>query len=379
MGNKKIKRKAMIREKGFSLMEVIIGVFIFSLVAVSTVAIFQKSLSGYRKAAFVQKDMESGQFAVNLMAKVLRSSEIIIPSASGKTALVRAFDYSQDKCLEYRFQGNILESRSAGLPGGTGDKTAWCGSADLGSWSPMTTGSVAGNFDVFLPVVSEAAGRVDISLAVCRGGSGACTSEGREKDENRIQATASIRSDFREILPPDDLTARYKCSGSSCVRDDAAGPFISSNCDNSCSVSGPRYKCSGGSCVRDDLNGTLTDSNCNNSCVVIPKYMCARNQCVRNDARGTYTDSNCNRSCVGGGTETGTECITQSEYGGSGPASLPEHNCNWWKQWFGECVSSFSCDEYPDSYYEKCRCEYDMFTPKVTVYRECCYDWVVGK
>ncbi len=64
--------------------------------------------------------------------------------------------------------------------------------------------------------------------------------------------------------------AKYKCSGTSCVRDDANGTYTSSTCNNGCSqaVNRPKYKCSGTSCIWDDTNGVYYNSTCDNKCGV---------------------------------------------------------------------------------------------------------------
>lgn len=89
---------------------------------------------------------------------------------------------------------------------------------------------------------------------------------------------------------------RYSCLGTSCIVD-TNGPYITSDCDNECVI--PKYKCSGSSCIRDDVGGTYTTSNCNNACVVVtPKYKCSGTSCIRDDTSGTYTTSNCNNACT---------------------------------------------------------------------------------
>jgi hypothetical protein len=84
---------------------------------------------------------------------------------------------------------------------------------------------------------------------------------------NNNLTTCGVRMDeaMTAIATFNTATPKYKCLGTSCVRDDTNGAFLTSDCDNACTAT-PKYKCSGTSCVRDDTNGTYTNSNCNNVC-----------------------------------------------------------------------------------------------------------------
>ena len=68
------------------------------------------------------------------------------------------------------------------------------------------------------------------------------------------------------IEDPCTTTAKYRCSGASCVRDDINGSFTNSYCDNMCESARPLfYSCNGSSCVYDPY-GSYTTSDCNNQC-----------------------------------------------------------------------------------------------------------------
>ncbi|MCL5008790.1 MAG: hypothetical protein M1400_00415, partial [Patescibacteria group bacterium] len=82
-------------------------------------------------------------------------------------------------------------------------------------------------------------------------------------------------------------TPLYRCSGSSCIRDDISGSYTTSNCNNTCSVVTPKYRCSGSSCIRDDISGSYTTSNCNNTCSVAT-LSCA--PAIQNVTAGQYAN-----------------------------------------------------------------------------------------
>jgi len=89
---------------------------------------------------------------------------------------------------------------------------------------------------------------------------------------------------------------KYKCVSGVCQqRPD--GTYTDNNCGGTCVI--PKYKCDGTSCIRDDVGGTYTDNDCNSVCAeAVKKYRCVGNQCERNDILGTYTSSTCDGVCT---------------------------------------------------------------------------------
>ena len=177
-----------VQKKGFTLIEVIVAVFIFALVASAASGIFVKMIQSYRYAKIVQRDLESAQYAMNLMAKTLRTSSIVNSTPN----LVRVYDYSQQKCIEYEFNGSNLLYSSAGDGGATIDETT-CATDSLTASPNLIEGSISsGTFDAIassdLPG-SEAMGKVTISMTVKSG----------NRDTN-IQSSVSLR-DYSEVVP----------------------------------------------------------------------------------------------------------------------------------------------------------------------------------
>jgi hypothetical protein len=136
---------------------------------------------------------------------------------------------------------------------------------------------------------------------------------------NSLIAQATVNVSSQQTIP------KYKCSGSSCVRDDVNGTYTTSDCNNQCLVNIPKYKCSGSSCVRDDVNGTYTISNCNNQCSSPPPpppptthLECnSSNQCVSIQGSGPNrcsTNSDCG---FGGSQSSGSGGSQSSGSGGS--------------------------------------------------------------
>lgn len=176
------------KEKGFSLLEVVVAVFIFSLIMVFTASVFGRAFQGYRTAKVIQKDLENAQYAMNLVAKTIRTSKIIVPPATSTVLAIRVYDYSQlsNKCIEYKFENNKLKSGASNIA--DTDETLCISTTSIVP-SDMTTGTIAGSFSA-VPSSPTVTGKVTISMKVCP--SSPCP--GNPKDEARIQTTVSLRN-----------------------------------------------------------------------------------------------------------------------------------------------------------------------------------------
>lgn len=168
--------------KGFSMVEVMVALFITIIVMMTAVGIFSKSVYGLRNAKAVQKDLENAQYAMNLMAKTLRTSSVVSSSGS-PIKNIRIYDHSQGKCIGYRIDTNSLEYAE-----NTGVVTELGCVAYALTFADLTTGFVDGVFTV-VPSSSATRGKVTVSLKICpESGCG-----GNPKDEVKIQTTVSLR------------------------------------------------------------------------------------------------------------------------------------------------------------------------------------------
>lgn len=179
-------------KKGFTLIEVVVALFVFTLLMSSVAGIFSGTFSGYMAARSSQRDTENAQYAINAMAKELRTSSIASPAAAGTVSMVRFYDYSQDICFSYRIQNGNLEVASVAPSDPTllptaADKLNFCVSppGGMGAYTTVTTGVVSGSF-VVTPsstAIPASVGKVTIALRIAEG----------TKHEARLQTTASLR------------------------------------------------------------------------------------------------------------------------------------------------------------------------------------------
>lgn len=98
---KQIKINNMRSKKGFTLVEVLVAMFIFTIAMVAISEIFVSFIRSYRTARVMQKDLQDAQQASNYISKTLRTSTVM--SGSEDSSVIVIYDYSQGKCIQYKF------------------------------------------------------------------------------------------------------------------------------------------------------------------------------------------------------------------------------------------------------------------------------------
>lgn len=101
----KIKNKG-----GFSLIEVLVAMFISTLIIISITAAFASAFKAQKKAREIQKSIEESKVAMEYMAKIIRMSGNI-KSVSGGDG-VSMYNKSTEKCVVFTYDaGNIEEEK----------------------------------------------------------------------------------------------------------------------------------------------------------------------------------------------------------------------------------------------------------------------------
>jgi len=162
---------------GFTLIEMIVAVGVFTVMMSVIVGAFSSGALAYRGARELQKNVESAQYAMNTMAKHLRTSTIFSPATPSSVSSIRFYEYSSDRCFRYDISGGVLSARWHGIDGGTyADSDELFQACENGTVSfpasqPMTSGDVEGIFRV-VPSddgsggTDKRIGRVTIQLTV---------------------------------------------------------------------------------------------------------------------------------------------------------------------------------------------------------------------
>lgn len=180
-----------------SFVEAIIAIFIFALVMFSVMMIFTSSFGGYKKADNMAKNIENAQFAMNLMAKSLRTSKIISPSGNfSNTGTLKIFDFSDNinPCKQYSFNGTQVLVASYG--GATYATDPNCTAGTFSSFAPLTAQSISGSFSGLASVPPAPGtspgtmGKVTIQMKVC---SSSTCALGGKNDSTVLQTTVSLR------------------------------------------------------------------------------------------------------------------------------------------------------------------------------------------
>lgn len=137
------KKKYRVLLGGFTLIEVIVSLFVFTLAMASVTQIFGSAFSGYRATRNVEQDIENIQYTINIMAKELRTSSVV--SASGSQQSVKFFDHSQGRCFRYRIR---VAERDLQVASAASTGVADCNGLNPAAFATISTGTVTGSFQV---------------------------------------------------------------------------------------------------------------------------------------------------------------------------------------------------------------------------------------
>jgi prepilin-type N-terminal cleavage/methylation domain-containing protein len=162
-----MKQTIRTTSRGFTLTEVVVSLFVFTIIMTSVAQIFSTAFSGFRVNRAVERDVQNAQYAINIMAKELRTGSVV--SASGNRQFVQFFDHSQGKCFRYRINAGVLQVASADSTGVNSGATR-CDTMNLVAFTSLSTGTVTGSFRVTPSTVVDGppaeVGRVTIILHI---------------------------------------------------------------------------------------------------------------------------------------------------------------------------------------------------------------------
>jgi prepilin-type N-terminal cleavage/methylation domain-containing protein len=193
-------KKKIKNASGFSLIELLVAVFIFVLIIMAATETFTSTFSAWTKTRRTQTNLENARTALETIGKSIRMSNQLKYSSG----VLSMFNHSQNKCLRYRSGAlGSLESSTCAIkePNPPTDpftydcsKDACDGGNSYGSWLTL----VNSDFELYFNVVetkkdsdvnNNVVGKATISALV---GSGVAEHE-------RIQTTVSFR-DFKDFF-----------------------------------------------------------------------------------------------------------------------------------------------------------------------------------
>lgn len=191
------KQSALLQRKtspGFSLIEVVVAMGVFSLVMAIVSVVFSGGFAAYKNTASSQRYLENAQYIMNDMIKQLRTSSVLSPvgnpASNTNPRSIRFFDHSQSQCVIYQQHTSPAYIEKAI---GTAGTAQLCASAPgFGAWRRVTTGSVTLDLRIRNSVLNSRAGMVTVSFLV-GGGSGA------RVNPVLLQSSVSLR-DYKQSL-----------------------------------------------------------------------------------------------------------------------------------------------------------------------------------
>ena len=316
--------------RGFSFVELIVAIVIFTLVMITMSSTYGKFFVAQKKTRAIQQNAEDARFAMELIAKSLRTSKVISCngnsdcSAEANIYKIETYDYSQKKCIVYNFNAtdNKIESGSK--------NPELDGNCEF-TINPVTTSPMVNNFidKWFFRVVQSAsgtAGIVTIQAKICS----IKDCLGTKNDQSTLQTTVSLRN-YDEaiggggggggdtIAPTVSITTPSNGATVS-----GASVTVSATASDNVGVSGVQFKLDGANLGSEDTTSpysitwdTTTASNGSHSLTAV----------ARDAAGNTTTSSTVNVTVSNASSATlighwklddglGTEKIPNGDFGG---------------------------------------------------------------
>lgn len=175
-------KKQYFSNKGFTLIEVVVALAVFSIAIIAITHVFVTIVKSYRIAKEMQLNIEQTEYALGLIGKTLRTSEIDPPPTSPTVGhILRIFDPSQGKCLIYKIDTSSHRLKWASDDSGSPTQISDC---NFGSMTTVNfiNSPVTGSFYI-TSNNPNTVGKITINLNVQQG----------EKSA-RLQTTVSLRN-----------------------------------------------------------------------------------------------------------------------------------------------------------------------------------------
>jgi prepilin-type N-terminal cleavage/methylation domain-containing protein len=192
-----MKKNTQKFKQGFSLIEALVSLAIFSLVIVMMSGMFGSFIKNYQTSHNVQMTLEDAQQSINTMMKTIRTSILVSPTGVGTVQTIRVFNYSQpsgSQCIEYSYSGNTLTYGVAAAA----TTAALCKTATESSMqvSNLNNDPISNAFFYVVPT-GTAQGIVTVSMSFKQG-----------SDTIPIQSTVSLR-DYQDVSSSGGTTCTY--------------------------------------------------------------------------------------------------------------------------------------------------------------------------
>lgn len=169
--------------KGFTLVETLIAIFIFSLIMTMISGIFADFMKNYFVQRENQKNVENAIYILSLMEKTIRTSVVYTKSSATVNNIntdgtvvpvldfkvndgnrLMLYDNSQLKCIVYHFDSVLKKIEVASA---AGDSIADCGDfSSINAYTPLTARDIENVWVQGWASGAGAAGRITVTIAV---------------------------------------------------------------------------------------------------------------------------------------------------------------------------------------------------------------------
>lgn len=113
--SKNLKLKTKNFQAGFTLVEVIVSSFVFSIIVVVTIGLFVQILALERRSFASQKIQENGLFIIELMSREIRVSQIQDQDSPDCTATTLTIIHPVNGIVTYSLNNNVLQRTADGI------------------------------------------------------------------------------------------------------------------------------------------------------------------------------------------------------------------------------------------------------------------------
>ncbi|HZZ99218.1 MAG TPA: prepilin-type N-terminal cleavage/methylation domain-containing protein, partial [Candidatus Paceibacterota bacterium] len=110
-----MKKFSSNQQKGFTLVEMLVASLIFSIIVLAVSEIFVTVLTNQRRAFAAQQIEESGQFAMELMAREIRVSDITDQDSTDCSATTLTIDHPVNGTVVYSLNSGVLQRTADGV------------------------------------------------------------------------------------------------------------------------------------------------------------------------------------------------------------------------------------------------------------------------
>lgn len=148
------------------MVEILIAVFVFFMAVAMLTGSFASFIKTYTNAKKAQRDVENAQYAMNLMAKTIRTSALVSSDSSITDFPLNIYDYSQEICVQYKYNQTDKKIQIGSITPATENDPSSCQFESIATFSDLTAGDINSVAITAVPSNGYVLGKATIMLGV---------------------------------------------------------------------------------------------------------------------------------------------------------------------------------------------------------------------